>query len=47
MLHAVTLLAALEASEVVKILLKKGSILRNKLGVIDLMDNIFEVLDLL
>jgi molybdopterin/thiamine biosynthesis adenylyltransferase len=45
--HAVTLLASLEASEVVKILLKKGSILRNKLGVIDLMDNIFEVLDLL
>jgi len=45
--HAVTLLAALETSEVVKILLKKGSILRNKLGVMDLMDNIFEVLDLL
>jgi molybdopterin/thiamine biosynthesis adenylyltransferase len=45
--HAVTLLAALETSEVVKILLKKGSVLRNKLGVIDLMDNIFEVLDLL
>jgi molybdopterin/thiamine biosynthesis adenylyltransferase len=35
--HAVTLLAALE----------KGSVLRNKLGIIDLMDNIFEVLDLL
>ena len=45
--HAVTLLAALETSEVVKILLKKGSVLRNKLGIIDLMDNIFEVLDLL
>ena len=45
--HAVTLLAALETSEVVKILLNKGSVLRNKLGVIDLMDNIFEVLDLL
>jgi molybdopterin/thiamine biosynthesis adenylyltransferase len=45
--HAVTLLAALEASEVVKISLKKGSVLRNKLGIIDLMDNIFEVLDLL
>lgn len=45
--HAVTLLAALESSEVVKILLNKGSVLRNKLGVIDLMDNIFEVLDLL
>jgi molybdopterin/thiamine biosynthesis adenylyltransferase len=45
--HAVTLLAALEASEVIKILLKKGSVLRNKLGVVDLTDNIFEVLDLL
>ena len=45
--HAVTLLAALETSEVVKIILKKGSILRNKLGVVDLMDNIFEVLDLI
>ena len=45
--HAVTLLAALEASEVVKIILKKGSVLRNKLGVVDLMDNIFEVLDLI
>lgn len=45
--HAVMLLAALESSEVVKILLKKGPVLRNKLGVIDLMDNIFEVLDLI
>lgn len=45
--HAVTLLAAVETSEAVKILLKKGSILRNKLGIIDLTDNIFEVLDLL
>jgi molybdopterin/thiamine biosynthesis adenylyltransferase len=45
--HAVTLLAALETSEVVKIILKKGSVLRNKLGVVDLMDNIFEVLDLI
>jgi len=45
--HAVTLLAALETSEVVKILLKKGSVLKNKLGIIDLMDNIFEVIDLL
>lgn len=45
--HAVTLLAALETSEVVKILLNKGSVLRNKLGVIDLTDNIFEVLNLL
>ena len=45
--HVVVLLAALETSEVVKILLKKGSVLKNKLGIIDLMDNIFEVLDLI
>jgi molybdopterin/thiamine biosynthesis adenylyltransferase len=45
--HAVMLLAALETSEVIKILLKKGSLLRNRIGVIDLMDNIFTVLDLL
>ncbi len=45
--QAVTLLAALEASEVVKILINKGSVLRNKLIVIDLMNNNMEVLDLL
>ena len=45
--QAVTLLAALEASEVVKILINRGSVLRNKLIVIDLMDNNMEVLDLL
>lgn len=45
--QAVTLLAALEASEVVKILLNKGSVLRNKLCIVDLMDNRLEVLDLL
>ena len=45
--HAVMLLAAIESSEVVKILLKKGAVLRNRLGVIDLMDNIFEVMDLI
>jgi molybdopterin-synthase adenylyltransferase len=45
--NAVILLAALETSEVIKILLKKGSVLRNQLAVIDLNDNIFEVLDLL
>jgi hypothetical protein len=41
------LLASLETSEVVKILLSKGSVLRNKLLVADLMDNRLEVLDLL
>ncbi len=45
--QAVTLLAALEASEVVKILINRGSVLRNKLIVIDLMNNNMEVLDLL
>jgi molybdopterin/thiamine biosynthesis adenylyltransferase len=45
--YAVTLLASLETSEVVKILLSKGSVLRNKLLVADLMDNRLEVLDLL
>jgi len=45
--YAVMLLASLETSEVVKILLSKGSVLRNKLLVADLMDNRLEVLDLL
>ena len=44
--QAVTLLAAIETSEVIKILLDRGSILRNKLLVIDLMDNTLEVLEL-
>jgi molybdopterin/thiamine biosynthesis adenylyltransferase len=45
--YAVMLLASLETSEVVKILLNKGSVLRNKFLVADLMDNRIEVLDLL
>jgi molybdopterin/thiamine biosynthesis adenylyltransferase len=44
--HCVTTTAALECSEVVKILLKNGSLLRNRLLIIDLMDNTFEVLQL-
>jgi len=44
---AVTLLASLECSEVIKIILKRGSVLRNKLLVVDLLDNTLEVLDLL
>lgn len=44
---AVTVLAAFETAEVVKVVLNKGSLLRNKLLVIDLMDNITQVLDLL
>ena len=44
--QAVTLIAAVEASEVVKIIIGKGSLLRNKLFVIDLMDNTMDVLSL-
>jgi hypothetical protein len=42
----VTLISSLECSEVLKILLKKGAVLRNKLAVVDLQDNIFDVLQL-
>lgn len=42
----VTVLSALEASEIVKLLLRKGALLRNKLLVIDLLDNTLEVLRL-
>ena len=44
---AVSVLAAVETAEVVKIILGRGSLLRNKLLIIDLLDNITEVLDLL
>lgn len=40
--QAVTLIAALECSEAVKILLNKGSLLRNQMLMVDLQDNIFE-----
>lgn len=43
---AVTTVAALECSEVLKIILKKGLNLRNRLMLIDLIDNTFEVLQL-
>jgi len=42
----VTLISALETSEVVKVLLKKGTLLRNRLLVVDLVDNTFAVLQL-
>ncbi|MEW6672374.1 MAG: HesA/MoeB/ThiF family protein [Thermodesulfobacteriota bacterium] len=42
----VTILSALETSEVVKVLLKRGVLLRNRLLVVDLMDNTMEVLKL-
>ena len=44
---AVSVLAAFETAEVVKIILDQGSLLRNKLLIVDLLDNITEVLDLL
>lgn len=44
---AVAVLAALETSEIVKIILSKGSLLRNKLLILDLVDNVMEVLDLI
>jgi len=43
---AVSVLAAFETAEVIKIILNRGSLLRNKLLIIDLLDNITEVLDL-
>jgi molybdopterin/thiamine biosynthesis adenylyltransferase len=44
--HAVTLLSSIECSEVVKIILKKGTLSRNQLLVVDLFDNSFEMLKL-
>lgn len=45
--HCVSLLASLECSEAIKVLLNKGSLLRNKLLIIDLFDNSFEIISLL
>mmetsp|Transcript_3561 Transcript_3561/g.2145 ORF Transcript_3561/g.2145 Transcript_3561/m.2145 type:complete len:284 (+) Transcript_3561:135-986(+) len=42
----VTMIASIECSEVIKIFLDKGSLLRNKLLVADLMDNTIEVFNL-
>ena len=44
--QAVTLLSSLECSEVLKILLKKGTVSRNKLIMVELLDNTFDVLKL-
>ena len=44
--QAVTFLATLECSEVIKIILGRGSLLRRKLLTADLMDNTFEILNL-
>ncbi len=45
--YCVSLLASLECSEAIKILLSKGSLLRNKLLLIDLYENLFEIIELL
>jgi molybdopterin/thiamine biosynthesis adenylyltransferase len=45
--HCVSLIASLEASEAIKIILKKGSLLRNKLLLVDLDDNTFDTMQLL
>ncbi|MFO7666070.1 MAG: HesA/MoeB/ThiF family protein [Desulfobacterales bacterium] len=45
--HCVSLVASIEASEAIKILIGKESILRNKLLVIDLDGNTFETMQLL
>lgn len=44
--HAVNFLSSLECSEVIKILLDKGSLLRNKLLLVDLDSNSFEIMNL-
>jgi molybdopterin-synthase adenylyltransferase len=44
--QAVTLLSSLECSEVIKIILKQGSLLRQKMLMVDLADNTMEVLKL-
>lgn len=44
--HCVTTVAAIETSEVIKILLGSGNVLRNRLLIIDLQDNTFEVMHL-
>lgn len=43
---AVTLLSTLECAEITKIILKRGEPLRNRLLVIDMLDNTFEVFKL-
>jgi len=42
--HCVSLLASLECSETIKILLGKGALLRNKILLVDLSDNSFEII---
>lgn len=44
--HCVSLLASLECSEAIKVLLNKGTLLRNKMLIIDLFSNSFEIISL-
>ena len=44
--YTAMMMASLECSEITKILLKRGTLLRNRLLVMDLMDNAVEVLSL-
>jgi molybdopterin/thiamine biosynthesis adenylyltransferase len=44
--YTALLMASLECSEVTKILLNRGSLLRNRLLIMDLMDNVMDVLSL-
>ena len=43
---AVTLVSTLESAEVIKILLQKGDILRNKLLIVNPLDNLYEIMRL-
>jgi molybdopterin-synthase adenylyltransferase len=45
--YTALLMASLECSEVAKILLKRGSLLRNRILVLDLMDNVMEAFPLI
>jgi len=45
--HCVSLVASLEASEAIKIILKKGSLFRNRLLLVDLESNSFETMQLI
>lgn len=44
--HAIAILSAMECAEAVKIILEKGTLLRNRLFLMDLGDNRFETLSL-
>ncbi len=45
--HCALLVAALQCSEVIKVVLGRGDVLRNRLLICDLMTNTFEVMDMI